>query len=185
MEKVLVFGFFLSAILGMVEMQVLSRFRFDDIGSCNGQLPTEIFGSFDSPSATGIVANSFFSDDPPLIRIVNVTTVCEVSGASRNTISSLSAVVVYVCSGTLCAGQQDQLITEQFQVDCSTRTDNGLPSFIPGIHLSGVVRTPAVQVTATWNTPLARECGECTAPTASPRSTPLDPASHCLGNGYI
>ena len=184
MEKVLVFGFFLSAILGTAELQVLSQFRYNDIGSCGRQLSEDIFGNFISPSTAGIVANSFFTDDPPMIRILNVAVVCEVSGAVRNTISSFSAVVAYVCSGGTVCGQSNQILTEQFQLDCSTRTESGLPSFLPGMHLSSIVRTPAVQVTATRNTPLARKCGECTAPNiALPRSTHLDSVSHCLGNG--
>ena len=184
MRRLLVLGVF-SVILRMAELQVLSRFRYTDIGSCDRQLSVEIFGTFNIPSKTGIVANSFFSDDPPLIRILNVAIVCEVSGALRNTISSFSAVIAYVCSGIPCGrAQSNQILTEQFQVDCSTRTENGLPSFLPGMHLSSLVRTPAAQVNATRDTLLSRECGECTAPNiALPRSTPLDPVSHCLGNG--
>ena len=140
----------------------------------------DIFGSFDSAgSDDGIVARNFGTGDEggtlQTVRIVAVNVVCEASGLTRDSLSSISAIVEYECLDNGCGGM-NMIFTDQYRLDCIE--DSGVASF-SGVT-SGNVRTAAADgVVGNLTTPLDVQCSQCVFPTAL---RPSDPASYCLGN---
>ena len=140
----------------------------------------DIFGSFDSAGSDGgIVARYFGAGDggetPETVRIVAVNMVCEASGLTNDSLSSISAIVQYECLDSGCGGM-NMIFTDQYRLDCIE--DSGVTSFSSVVN--GNVRTAAADgVVGTLTTPLDVQCSQCVSPTALRLS---DPASYCLGN---
>ena len=159
----------LFSILPSVQLQVTPRLRS---GVSNCERPSDdLFGNFDPEgSSDGLVAAAYINSDPsPIVRIINISIVCEASGSTRDTISSLSAIVIYECL-TVC-GERNSNITEHLRWDCLV--EDGVASF-SGVR-SGDIRNPANGVIGT---PLMDQCGQCVLPTSLANS---DPATFCLG----
>ena len=154
--------------LGLAHLQVLSQ-RRNFTGTCDELPLKEYYGSFDILSADGLVAFAYNSPNNLFkVRIINLSFVCQVNGERRNTVSTITSVVVFECSGSLCPRQ---IVTELFHLNCGTSG-----SFIP-YTFNGDIRTPASDTTATLSTPLAKQCGACQPPTSVVRA---DPETHCV-----
>ena len=153
------------------------------ISSCESPSP-ESFGSMDSGgSDQGIVADFFGGGDagvvpPQIVRIMAVNMVCEASGLTRGSLSSISAIVQYECLDTQCGGMNNVFI-DQYRLDC-LEFDDGVASF-SGVT-SGEIRTVAAEVVGNLTTPLMDQCGRCVLPNGLFMS---DPATYCLGKFYI
>ena len=163
-------GLFITfATLRLAYLQVLPQ-RRHNTGSCDGYLPLEEYGSFDKLSSDGFVVHTYntSSHELTMVRIMNILVVCEISGERRDTVSAFSSVVVFECSGSLCPST---IVTEQFHLDCGTSG-----SYIPFTLSSGEFRTPASEVIATLNTPLAKQCGVCQN---TDTRVLTDPETHC------
>ena len=159
----------LFSILPGVQLQVTPKPRS---GVSNCERPSvDLFGSFDpAGSSDGLVAAAYINSNPsPIVRIINISIVCEASGSTRDTISSLSAIVIYECL-TVC-GRRNHSLTEHLRWDCLV--EDGVASF--SSVRSGDIRNPA---NGTIGTPLMDQCGQCVFPTSLFNS---DPATFCLG----
>ena len=102
------------------------------------------FGSLDSGgSDQGIVADLSGGGDaaPQIVRIVAVNIVCEASGLTRDSLSSISVIVQYECLDTQCGGMGNVLI-DQYRLDCLESDD--VASF-SGVT-DGDIRTAAAEV---------------------------------------
>ena len=156
----------LFSILPGVQLQVTPRPR-SGVSSCE-RPSVDLFGSFDpAGSSDGLVAAAYINSDP-IVRIINISIVCEASGSTRDTISSLSAIVIYECL-TVC--ERNRNITEHLRWDCLVDDDVASFSSVRG----GDIRNPA---NGTIGTPLMDQCGQCVPPTPLFNS---DPATFCLG----
>ena len=142
----------------------------------------EDFGSMDSGgSDEGIVTGFFGGSDfgivpPQTIRIMAVNRVCEASGLTRDSLSSISVIVQYECLDTQCGGMGNVFI-DQYRLDC-IETD-GVASF-SGVT-SGDIRTATAGVVGNLTTPLMDQCGRCVLSSGLFAS---DPATYCLSKLY-
>lgn len=149
------------------------------VSSCDIPSP-DIFGSSDAAgSRLGIVANGFGSGDQgtteaQMVRIEEVNTVCEASGKTKYSVSSISAIVKYECLDTQCGGM-GLLFIEQYRLDCLE--EDGVASF-SGVVSGNIINTEGVLV-GNLSTPLMDQCGQCVVPATI---VPSDPATYCLGN---
>ena len=141
------------------------------------------FGSSDAAGSNEGILTGFFGGgeagivDPQTIRIVAVNWVCEASGLTRGSLSSISVIVQYECLDTKCGGMNNVFI-DQYRLDC-IETD-GVASF-SGVT-SGYIRTAAAEVVGDLTTPLMDQCGRCVLPSGLFMS---DPVTYCLGKLYI
>ena len=131
------------------------------------------FGSCQRPDIAElerILINSFNPDsEEPAVRVFEFNIVCESPGLFRDTLSSVSAVVFFECSGPQECGQTPTNLTQQVQSDCdATNTFSGV--------LSGNPLTTQPQ--ATLNTPQDVNCSRCSEGSSAVLA---DSATHCVG----
>lgn len=149
-----------------------------NIGSC-GRLTADDIGRTDELSPGGLVALSLQDAEEDVgsvqVRIVDYNIVCEAAGLKRGTISSISVIVAYECSGGAgCVGTYRANRREQFQWDCVN--DVLEESFSPPRRISfpGSIRTQ--NLNSTMDTPLNESCAQCADPADG---IPTDANTHC------
>ena len=118
----------------------------------------------------------------PEVSAFDFHVVCEVAGRTRGTVSAVSFVVDYECSGDDCSESPLDTpavnLTEQFQFNCTLEfLEAG--AFVGNDNydtLNGVVRTQ--NPLAGFDTPLNDHCGLCVDPAAG--LVEADPVTHCI-----
>lgn len=178
----------LLTIVRVVQLQTLDLpVPRRGVGNC-AEVTLANLGSPDELTTQGIVAATFRISDAVgevsnLVRIVRHLVVCEASGATRDTISSISVVVEYEWCTVAANPCVPAVATDQFQFDCL-----GEDSFLDGSETNGVAGNPAKTLgesvrttspTGTFATTPTDQCSECAAPAYL---LDPDPDTHCLGN---
>ena len=152
----------ISTFFGVDSQTTVGR---NDVGSC--QLPDA------NALAETLIPLSFDLLDvntPPTVFVESSTIVCVSPGLQRDTVSSVSLVSRFNCSGLQqCAGMAERLY--QFQYDCNA-DDTFSQAQIVGNTL--VTTNPL----ANLETALVDQCGRCAEPSGD---VPSDAVTHCAG----
>lgn len=117
-------------------------------GSANCPLLTlSDLGSNEMFTSMGLVS-AVLPDNQP-VQIVDFNIVCLSSGMLRDTYSSASVVISYMCAGGTCTGRNPGTVTDQFVFSCNGDVWGG--------NFSNVITDPIADLT----TPLETSCSGC------------------------
>lgn len=158
-----------------------------DTGSCPPIQITDL-GSTEQLSFSGLLPLALrlragpSAGSAPEVRVIDFFVVCEAAGRTRDTVGSVSMVVMFECRGEACIGTSSENpvvnSTEQIQLNCTLEFFEG--GFVGGDNyltgvFSGILRT--TNPNATFDTPPNDRCGFCVDPTTG---VPSDLKTHCL-----
>ena len=143
----------------------------------------------------GPIAGSMFLDGPPNgivltaldqpeigspeVTILDFHVVCESAGLTRDTASSVSAIVTFECTGQQCQGGGRDMpvnVTEQFTFRCFGSDFDDRIIYEPLLFFVFPIRRP--DPVASFATVPDFQCGSCLDPA---NGMPVDDETHCIG----
>lgn len=131
---------------------------------------------------SGVVSNALDQPEigPPEVRILDFQVVCESAGLTRDTVSSVSAIVTFECTGQQCEGGGREPVnsTEQFTFRCIEFDDRIIyePLLFPTFSIR------RLDPVASFATVPDTQCGLCLDPA---NGMTVDDVTHCIGERLL
>ena len=133
-------------------------------------------GTLEREMAELLLANN--NSTPPAVTVLRNHTVCLSAGPTRGSISSISLVIEYNCTGSATCSPGGSAV-EQYDFGCNNQSQWSFVQF------GDVEHGRTIDPTANFVTSPRTDCGACFPVHPNPEDPPtIDPVTHCHGRPH-